>query len=301
MDKLSEKHEALRIPALDRFELGGSLFEPPDVFEKKGVVIINAATGVRREYYHAYAAFLSKRGYWVVTYDYRGVGDSRPARLQNFEADFLDWGQRDFPGVLEYAAGQWPQHPIYVVGHSIGGTILGMASNNQRLAGAITVGAQTAYFKDWPWPERWRLYFLWHVLFPLLTRWYGYFPGRRFQILEDLPRAIVRQWHARRLDPDFERQLGKAAHRLYFDELICPVLAIGLKDDPIGSPPALDRLHRLFRQAPVEMRILHPADFGAASIDHFGFFKKRFSENLWPVTAEWLERNAVGFPETGAG
>src|SRR3546814_11795643 len=51
----------------------------------RGLVIINAATGVLARYYHRYAAFLAGRGFDAITYDYRGIGDSRPPRLKRSE------------------------------------------------------------------------------------------------------------------------------------------------------------------------------------------------------------------------
>jgi len=284
----SQHQHPVNIPALDLYPLRADIHAPSDPQCARAVVLINAATGVKRQYYFAYAKYLAGQGFWVITYDYRGIGDSRPGRLRHFEADFLDWGQRDFAGVIDFARRHWPELPLFVVGHSIGGTILGMAPNNEEISAAITVGAQTAYYRDWPLPARFRLYLLWHLLLPALTRYCGYFPGRYLGMLEDLPRGVINQWHARRLDPDFERQLYTATNRLYYDALTCPVLAIGLGDDPIGSPPALARLHRLFRQAPVEMRIIHPADIGEKRIDHFGFFRRRFEANLWRKTVEWM-------------
>ena len=44
-------------------------------------VVINPATGVHARYYHRYAAYLAANGFSVLTYDYRGIGLSRPESL----------------------------------------------------------------------------------------------------------------------------------------------------------------------------------------------------------------------------
>ncbi len=44
-----------------------------------GAVIVNPATGVLARYYHRYARFLAGHGFDVLTYDYRGIGLSRPS------------------------------------------------------------------------------------------------------------------------------------------------------------------------------------------------------------------------------
>jgi len=65
--------------------MGGN---PPD----RPVVIINAATSVRCRYYFRFAAFLFGEGMDLITYDYRGIGESRPATLRGFDAGWIDWG-----------------------------------------------------------------------------------------------------------------------------------------------------------------------------------------------------------------
>jgi predicted alpha/beta hydrolase len=48
----------------------------------RAIVIVNPATGVLVRYYHRYAKFPAEHGFEVITYDYRGIGESRPEDLQ---------------------------------------------------------------------------------------------------------------------------------------------------------------------------------------------------------------------------
>src|SRR4051794_34246890 len=86
-----------------------------------GTVIVNAATGVAARYYHPYAAFLSGHGFDVLTYDYRGIGLSRPPELRGSNYRWRDWGELDFDAVVRLALARDPKGPLLVVGHSIGG------------------------------------------------------------------------------------------------------------------------------------------------------------------------------------
>src|ERR1700743_2804845 len=90
------------------------------------VVIINPATGVLARYYHHLARFLVREGYDVVTYDYRGIGRSRPATLRGSGIRWRDWGELDFDAVVRWARTSRPTSPLYVIGHSIGGFLPGM-------------------------------------------------------------------------------------------------------------------------------------------------------------------------------
>ena len=67
-----------------------------------GAVVIGAATGVRQDYCRPFAEWLATQGYAVMTFDYRGMGDSRaPAQsLRGFEADLLSW-VRDYDLVID--------------------------------------------------------------------------------------------------------------------------------------------------------------------------------------------------------
>src|SRR5579883_2471388 len=69
---------AVEIRATDGQRLAASVFQPTRPRAGAPAVVVNSATGVRRDYYAPFARFLAERGYTVVTYDYRGIGGSRP-------------------------------------------------------------------------------------------------------------------------------------------------------------------------------------------------------------------------------
>lgn len=73
-------------------------------------VIIVAAMGVEQHYYAAFAQHLAHAGYWVMTFDYRGMGASRPAQfkrsLRGFEANVRTWAERDCAAVAPREVGE---------------------------------------------------------------------------------------------------------------------------------------------------------------------------------------------------
>src|SRR5262249_22174902 len=77
----------------DGYSLGATLFAPP--FPGLAPVIVNGAPAVPQGYYRRFAEFLAARGLRVLTYDYRGVGASRPAELAGFDATMTDWARLD--------------------------------------------------------------------------------------------------------------------------------------------------------------------------------------------------------------
>jgi len=66
----------ITLPAADGYLLGATLFLPR-IGARHHAVLINSATAVPRKIYRGFAAYLARRGCAVLTYDYRGIGDSR--------------------------------------------------------------------------------------------------------------------------------------------------------------------------------------------------------------------------------
>lgn len=285
--------QPLQLCASDGIALAASYFAPTGT--PKAAVLINSATAVERRYYQAFAEWLVARGFAVLTYDYRGIAESRPARLRrDFPASVTIWGERDCrAAAAELARRAGGSLPMLLIGHSIGGVVVASMPDNTRFAALLTVGAQSAYYRDWPEAVRGRMYRQWHWTSPLLTALFGYFPAKRLGVMEDLPAGVVRQFHARRLHPDWLQVLAREGLPSHHTQITSPILAVAVSDDVYGTRAATLRHHGLFVNAPVEYRWIAPADIGEREIGHFGFFRRRYQATLWPMAAEWLERQAT--------
>jgi predicted alpha/beta hydrolase len=288
--------ESVAITTGDGFVIRGSCWRHPATGPTRPVVVINPATSVRSRYYHRFASHLFEQGFDVIAYDYRGIGDSRPPSLRGFDASWLDWGSLDFDAVLRYAAKEFPSQPIYVVAHSVGGFLVGLARSSIAIQRIFTVGAQYAYWRDYAAPSRLRMLLKWHLLMPLLTVPLGYFPGKRLGWLEDTPRGVVRDWvFSRERFEDTWR--GRAAARYPdkdalvrgFAAVTAPTLALSVTDDEFGTVPAIERLLSYFTNSPRAHLRVAPQDVGEAEIGHFNFFHERFAPTLWPIGVEWLK------------
>ncbi|WP_420604316.1 alpha/beta fold hydrolase [Flagellimonas sp.] len=276
------------VKCLDNFILNAIIYTPNEANTKKKFLIINSATAVSQGLYKNYALFMAEKGFHVITYDYRGIAASRPSKLKGFQASFTEWGEKDVSSILDYVKRNYPDFSILVLGHSIGGTLIGMTPAVQHIAAVVNIGAQTAYFKDWK-KDRLKLYFMWHLFFPAITKMMGYFPGKRLGMLEDIPKGVVEQWHARRKRPDMVGQFAKNGFDMYYDQFTGKLLTLAISDDPIGTKPALLRIHDLFQNANKNYETVYPKDIGVNKIGHFGFFSRKFKETLWERTSQWFD------------
>ena len=64
-------------------------------------------------------------------------------------------------------------------------------------------------------------------------------------------------------------------------------------DDEYMSARNTADMHAFYASAPREMRRIAPQDIGATRIGHFGFFRQRFAESLWPQVSRWLTPSAA--------
>ncbi|WP_165216994.1 alpha/beta hydrolase family protein [Affinirhizobium pseudoryzae] len=291
----------VRFRAADGYELGGFLWHNAQEDPERPVLIVSAATSVRCRYYARFALYMFQHGFDVLTYDYRGIGESRPGQLKGFEADWVDWGEQDLEGALQYVAHILPGRPLRVIGHSIGGFAIGLAPSNRRIGRILSVGSQYAYWRDYAARHKLRMLWKWHVVMPLLTRLFGYFPAKRLGWMEDTPAGVVHDWSG--MTARFEDRLraGRTIAGRPEGEVLCdrfaqveaPILAISFSDDPHGTVPAVNRLLAYFKSSECRHMHLKPSDVGHDSIGHFAFFHDRFRDTFWPLALHWLRHGRI--------
>jgi predicted alpha/beta hydrolase len=261
------------------------------------VVVINPATGVLARYYHHYARFLAGHGFDVLTYDYRGIGLSRPEKLAGCGYDWRQWGEQDVDAALRHARAHDPLATLHVVGHSIGGFLPGYAESASAIRRMLTVGAQYAYWRDYLAVRRLRLFLKWHVAMPGLTALCGYFPGRRLDWLEDLPAGVAYEWSFRAAN--FESRLSAEERQRIlarFAAVEAPILAVSVSDDEFGTRPAISRALGYFKSAETAKVMLEPSDLGRDRIGHFDLFHARHAAGFWLDTILWLRDGINPWP-----
>ena len=170
------------------------------------------AMGVRRRFYAAFATFLAENGVSTLTFDYRGVGGSRPpGRLSRFRAELHEWGEEDLAGAIDFASTWYPGVPLVLVGHSVGGQLVGLAHNAEKVAAMLFVSAQSGYWRLWPLPWRWQIVLVWHLSIPALTRTLGYLPLSLLGGGADVPAGVALEWGALGPASPLHHELGRGA------------------------------------------------------------------------------------------
>jgi predicted alpha/beta hydrolase len=275
------------IPAADGVPLAATLYQPAGG-RSRMAAIIACAMGAPRDNYRHYAAYLASEGWSVVTFDYRGIAGSKHGSLRRCPATIRDWAEQDITGVISWIDGTLHPLRLVAIGHSIGGQIMALARNHQRLDALLTVSAQKGYWKYWDGFPRLALWVFWYSL-PLVVALYGYLP---FWLagLKALPRGVALEWQRWGVHPDYLDEHGASLHHRW-ETFEAPILALSFADDIYFAPwRAVEALLRIYAKAPGTHRPIDPAEFGIRAIGHSGFFHNVGCIPLWKETAEWLRK-----------
>jgi len=284
------------LSAADGYPLAARLWAVADT-TGSAAAVINAGAGISMRYYDDFARFLAINDIPTLLYDYRGIGNSRPNRLRGFQASVEDWGSKDCAAALNWLGEKFPFANRIVIGHSVGGFVTGFVTNGVSISRMLLIGAHTGYWRDYAQGPRVGMYLLWHGLMPIVTRIVGYFPGRRLHLLDDLPQGVALEWAGRRKPefwwnkvapdgaPDVEWR-DDAIRR--FLAIRADTLAVRFSDDAFATEAATARILSLYRNCPATPMVIRPVDVGGQKVGHFGFFRSRFSDVLWPRVLQWL-------------
>jgi predicted alpha/beta hydrolase len=264
----------------------------------RATVLLHPATAVTQGYYEQFARWLSGLGLNVLTYDYRGTGASRslggPGGLRACRVTMSGWMKEDVGAVTRWAADRFRELPLLAVGHSVGGHAIALSDESACLRAAVLVASHAGTSRLIRGArERLRVRVVMRVLTPLLCALFGYMPGRRIGLGEDLPASVMRQWSRWTSlpryffdDPWVDAEARMARQRL-------PLLVLGFDDDPWANPDAIGMLVAPLVNARVERRQIAPRDAGVPAIGHMGFFRKRCAAVLWPQIGDWLLAHAL--------
>jgi len=260
-------------------------------------VVIGNAIGVPQRYYQDFAAWLARQGYQVLTFDWRGQGESLQGPMRGMRPTLQDW-VADYEAVIAHARSQLPGKPLFLVGHSLGAQVPGLFAHPERVDGLLAVAAGSGYWRvNAPQLRRTILPF-WYLVMPLATAACGYFPGARLGMIGDLPASIAWQWRRWCLNPLY----GMGAERAHegYARVRFPVHLLRMHDDEMMSEQGTRDLLAMYANAERASACLTAEDARGQRIGHLGFFKARFEPLLWP-RAEAVLRGWCGVAHTTGG
>ncbi|USA54709.1 alpha/beta fold hydrolase [Acinetobacter sp. C32I] len=282
------RFESFWISCKDGYQLAAQ-FYPAQEQSKPYPILICPATGITKNFYHAFADWLSQQGYDVLSFDFRGIGESLHGALKDSTASINDWGIYDIPAAIETLLDRTQAEKVMIVGHSAGGQLLGITSNYHKVAKVLAIAGSTGHVKGLKGKTKILAPVMFNVIFPVSSFFKGYGATQFIGMGENLPKNVAKQWAEFCSKPGYVMNaIGKTIFEDYHQDIQCPITSFWASDDEIATQANVKDLLRLYPNAPTKLIELNPQQYGYKQIGHMLMFKKSH-QKLWPLMESELQ------------
>lgn len=254
-------------------------------------LLLQPAMGVKASYYEKLAAALHQAGFHVIVSELRGHeehGGRRPGR--DYDFGYHEMLTEDWPLAVQATKTRFPQAPLYLFGHSLGGQIsmLYAGQHADQLAGLVLVAISSVHWRLWGFA-----FLLYSQTTVLVSALLGHFPGKVFKFAGREARSVIADWARQARTGDFRLGRPQVNHREALARVTLPVLAVSLQGDFFAPKHAADDLVAKMPQAQLTRLHLDPKAMGIDGVDHFRWARK--PDVVLPVIVDWLKgREARG-------
>ena len=277
----------VQFPALDQYILSGVIYRPTQR-ETIARIIVASATGVPQPFYRRFSEYAAERGFEVLTFDYRGVGESAPQQLKGFEMSYLDWGTSDLAGAIEYHYSS--TLPLFITAHSYGGQALGLTPNHDKVTAMMCFGTGAGWAGYMPFKEKFKVSVMWNIIFPPIVAIKGYLPWSKLNMGADLPLGVYQQWRKWCKNPTyFFADPELQALKTQYASVKTKIYAVSAIDDDWALPNSRNAFMQHYRHADMQYIDIEAHQFGMKEIRHMGYFRKG-AEKIWDTMLDQFQQ-----------
>lgn len=277
--------KSIDVSTEDNYPLSVHLFEPKESNGK--LILINSATGVKQQIYFSFAQFFCDQGFTVITYDYRGIGLSKPKKMKGFKASMRVWGTEDYKALTNYIKTNFQGYQKFCFGHSLGALILGMNEDSKMFEGFFFVGTQNAFVGNLKFKTKIEAYLGFGIAQPLSTKILGYFPGNWFGLGESLPAGSAFDWQTLILNRKSTNRLLEKV-KDHSKELTQKVFVIRAEDDAwLTEKGVRSLLEDTYPNMRPTYRLVKTSESEKNEIGHINFFRS-YNRKLWNIILKEL-------------
>lgn len=278
--------QQLFLKTSDQNLISVTVFEPQNPNGK--LLLINSATGVKQQVYFSFSKYFAENGFTAITYDYRGIGDSKPKKMNGFHATMRIWGTDDFKTVTDFIKKNYQNHQKFCLGHSVGALIIGMNENAHIFDKFIFVATQDAYIGNLKANIAASAVLGFGIAVPLTTKFFGYFPAHRFGLGESLPKGVAYDWRTLILNKKSTSRLYEKIATHFSKDLKQETFIIHAEDDPWVTMKGMENLmNNVYPHLKKTYREIKVSDSEKGEIGHINFFRS-FNKSLWKIVLNEL-------------
>ena len=292
--------ETVEIRTSDGWSLRADVDEPEG--QPVGVAVLAHAMMARRSSFdrpkgQGVRRMLAGRGWRVVTFDFRGHGDSGPSASEGGRWGYDELVRGDMPAVLAFARSrEKKKRPVVLVGHSLGAHV-GLAAQGAGLAcfDAIVSVAGNVWMREHePSMLRWAIKRASMAAAAETCRRVGRFPARRLRMgsddearhyFEDLDRFVgTGRWSSTDGEHDYLAQLGRVR---------IPVAQIVSDGDRLACVPECGARFLDLCRGPRELVRVERSDDGGEPPGHMDIVTGGRIGSVWQRVEAWMRAVVV--------
>ncbi len=278
--------KSLWLHASDGVRLSVTVFEAHQPNGK--LLLINSATGVKQQVYFSFAKFMAEEGVTVITYDYRGIGLSKPEEMKGFKASMRIWGTEDLKTITTFIDENFRSYQKFCLGHSVGALILGMTESTAIFDKFIFIATQDAYVGNLKTRVAITALLGFGVAVPLTNCLLAFFPAQWFGLGESLPKGVANDWRTLILHPKSTSRLYEKIKYNYARALSQPTVVMYAQDDPWVTEKGMESLlSSVYPHLQKTYRELKTIESEKGEIGHVNFFRS-FNRKMWHIVLDEL-------------
>ena len=295
---MSYPHQNLNIQAKDGFILSASIYSAKQDSETNAsqqtrLMIIGSAFGVPQQYYKHIANYLAEQGISCLTFDYRGIGESKTGNMPAGNMLMQHWGELDLEGVIRYAKQNYKPDKLYYLGHSAGGQILGLAPSSDKFNKVILAATGVGAWRAWLGTQKYLLAAMWYGLMPLMMMFQrGNFFHSKMLGPIPVPKHAVKQWVEWAKSEDYLFTPKHGLDLSGYEKITADILALTISDDWYAPQSSRDALLAHYSSSHRVTKYVLPQDIGLKRIGHFGLFRKKqeIVKGIWQPIINFLNQ-----------
>lgn len=255
--------------------------------EAKALAVVFPAMGVYAKYYQALAEELRSNGITTALVDLRGNDTSSVRPKKGHDFGYREQIELDFDSAVSFLKDKFPQLPLYLFGHSLGGQLscLYASKHPDKVDGLVLSATCSVYYRGWDGLAAYRI--LAGTQFAnLVARTVGYFPGKKVGFGGTEAKTVIRDWSRQSRTGRYELKNDPFDYESALPKLKLPVLSISYEGDSLAPFGAVEHLLDKMKSADKEHIHLKKNDPRNDGYNHFNWAKK--PKKLVKIVTHWI-------------
>lgn len=251
------------------------------------IVLCLPAMGVNADYYSPLTSALARQNIIAARCDLRGHGHSSERASRRNQFGYYEQIWFDIPEAIKSLKQRYPQRPIFLLGHSLGGQLatLYSAMHPEEINGLILVAAGSVHYAQFCGFRGLGVLAGTQLAWLVSTLW-GSFPGHRLGFGGHESAGVIRDWARQARTGSYK--LANCDHN--FETLMAEarlaVFAVSIARDNLAPIKAVNHLTGKLKSATVEPWHYSPSAAELKRINHFRWVKR--SQPIVHRISDWI-------------